>query len=298
MRVAAIDIGTNTFLCLVAEVTGNEVSQIISDEVEIVRIGEGVNKSRKFSDAALSRAEACLKRFSESIRLGGAKKVRAVATSAARDATNASLLLEIGKRYGISIDVIAGKEEARLTFEGVMSNSAMARDAAVVDVGGGSTEVTRLEGGQLEGVSFDVGGVRLTEMFVTTNPISKTDLAKMKSHLEQTFVNLKPIPSGKVIGVAGTPTTLAALEQKIDYTRDSIEGYELSLNTIDQWIERLAAVPLEQRAKLKGLEPKRADIIVAGAMALAEATRALGAKKIQVSTRGIRYGLAIEAEKR
>lgn len=294
MRVASIDIGTNSFLCLVAEVTSGKVQNVLHDEVEIVRIGEGVGSTGEFSAAALQRAELCLSRFQKAARALGVDKISAVATSAARDARNGYLLVEMGRALGFEIKIIDGKTEAELTFKGVQSNPKFGDDIAVIDVGGGSTEITVKESGHLLGQSFDVGGVRLTEKYVSAHPVLAIEITKIAEFCRSTFSKMKAMQNKKFVGVAGTPTTLAAVLRGIEYNQEILEGHELTLNQIEALRDRLASMNLSERSSIKGLEPKRADIIVAGATVLAEALRALGGQSLFVSTRGIRYGLACE----
>lgn len=296
MKIAAIDIGTNTFLCLIAEVQHGHIQKILSDEVEIVRIGEGVSKTKRFSSQALVRASDCLERFSKSINSFGASRVLAVATSAARDVLNGQELLDIGERLSIPIEIISGLREAQLTYSGVRSNPSFDDKTVVIDVGGGSTEIIFQED-KINGVSFDVGGVRLTEKFIHNHPTTKREIEDIREYARQVFGKIH-VPIGNyAVAVAGTPTTIAALEQKIEYTRDSIEGSTLSIEMIDDWIEKLAAMSLEERSKLPGLEPKRADIIIAGAVTLSEGLKAMGLAQLKVSTRGVRYGVASELGK-
>lgn len=292
MKVAAIDIGTNTFLCLIAEVEGGVVRKTIADKVKIVRLGEGVSKTRNFSKEALVRANDCLAEFADLIRQHGVSVVGAVATSAARDVENGAELLEIGRAQGTPIQIISGEAEAELTFLGVQSNPDFSDDIVVIDVGGGSTEFTYKSQGQIVGRSYDVGGVRMTERFVSAHPVPDRELRSLREFVGKEFKGLQ-LPAGlQPVAVAGTPTTLAALELGIDYEQQQIEGYSLSLDKLEVWVERLSKMTLEERSSLKGLEPKRADIIVAGGLILAEALRATGQSELKVSTRGVRYGLA------
>lgn len=294
-RVASIDIGTNTFLCLIAEVVDGKIETILSDKVETVRLGEGVHKNREFLLSALERADRCLDRFAQDILVNNVKKVGAVATSAARDVKNGYKLLEIGTKHGIPITIVGGEREAKLTFEGVCTSPEFDSSIVVVDVGGGSTEITYLDqSDQIKGASYDIGGVRLTESFIKGHPTTQAEITEIKSYAQSALSGVVPQPTKKIVAVAGTPTTIAALELGVEYTRESIEGYRLTLETIEKWVTKLAPLSLEDRAKFKGLEPKRADIIIAGATILAETVRALGSRELYVSTRGVRYGLAAE----
>lgn len=301
-RLAGLDLGTNTFLCLIADV--DSVSgelKVVRDEVRIVRLGQGVDANKILHPDALMRAEACFKEFESFIRAAKVDKVLAVATSATRDSSNGHLLVELGRAHGIPIEVISGEREAELTFQGSLEPHWQGL-TAVIDVGGGSTEVIV---GDKNGIalrfSADVGSVRLTEKYVTSHPISKTELQAMEELVRQklheglqksaaAWAELRP-KLKNVVAVAGTPTTLAAVALGKPFDAESIHGFSLSLKTLENMILDLAAKTVEQRQAMGGMEPKRADVIVAGAICLKEAARLLGPDFMEVSIRGLRYGV-------
>lgn len=289
----AIDIGTNTFLLLIADVEKGKVLNTVLDVVDIVRIGEGVHKNREFLLGALERADSCLKHFRELLNKHNVQQVKAVATSAARDVKNKEKLFEICRKHEIPLEIISGEKEAELTFFGVLTNPDFNEQIVVIDVGGGSTEITYLnDKNKIAGQSRNVGGVRLTESYISQHPVSPQELEALKERLRTEFQDLPDLKAKKTVGVAGTPTTIAALSLQTEYTQEKIEGHTLSIAELDRWIDKLANMTVSERSQLKGLEPKRADIIVAGAATLSEAAKALGAKEIIVSTRGVRYGVA------
>lgn len=294
-RVGAIDIGTNSFLCLIADVESGKIVKTISDQVQIVRLGEGVHKNREFTAGALERTRECFKQFRILLDQHNVTRVQGVATSAARDVKNGQELFNLGNEFDIPINVIAGSKEAELTYKGVLTNPKFQDDIVVIDVGGGSTEITfQDQNKKIQGQSLDIGAVRLTEMFISSNPVRPDELNNLRYYAREKVAAFSQIKNKKLVGVAGTPTTIAALEQRIDYTQESIEGYVLSVKTLEGWVQKLAAMPIKERSLLKGLEPKRADIIVAGATILHETARVLGGLELTVSTRGVRYGLAAE----
>ncbi len=295
MRVAALDLGSNTSLLLVVDVDGQNLKRIVHDETTITRLGQGVHASRRFHPEALARMQTCLSSYQKKIVELGCQKIIAVATSAARDVENGEELIRIGRQHHIPIHIISGQREAQLTFRGALCDRKSSEGVAVIDVGGGSTEVITQHSGDIKGTSVDVGSVRLTEMFVHSDPISFGDRAKVKEFAEKAF-GRAPLPKGpfsEVVAVAGTPTTLAALDQKTEFKEEVIHGYHMPLPTIEQWIERLVLMPLAERESLTGMQPKRADVIVPGAMILSAAIRALGKSEVTVSTRGVRYGVAL-----
>lgn len=304
MRVAGIDLGTNTFLCLIADVSESGVVQVIRDEVRVVRLGQGVHATREFHPEALARAESTFEEFQKFILDARCEKVVGVATSAARDVKNADVLFQLGKKYGIPIEVISGDREAELTFAGAIEPS-WSGLTAVIDVGGGSTEIII---GDRSGVraraSADVGAVRLTEMFVKSHPIPSESVRQLRDHARQAISSLGlRLPPGeslsRVVAVAGTPTTLASVVLGRSFDADRVHGHLLSLAELDSWTTKLAGMSVEERQKLSGMEPKRADVIVAGAICVAEALRFVGSleslsvprNEIVVSVRGLRFGI-------
>ncbi len=296
MRVAALDLGSNTFLMLIAEMRGDRIEKVISDQTQVTRLGQGVHQSRLFHPDALARADAVLAEFSKQIKNSGCDRVVAVATSAARDVQNGHLLVEMGLRHGIPIQIISGEQEAKITFDGATADLSPDIRAAVIDVGGGSTEVIGLNESRLRGVSFDVGSVRLTELFLPQHPCEKSDLNRLRDYIEQKVDEKKaelPRDFDQVVAVAGTPTSIAMLEiGRDEFIETKIHRFILPVDRIWSWRDRLAALSIEQRQKIPGMQPKRADVLVAGATILAVVTEALGADSLMVSTKGVRYGVA------
>lgn len=295
VRIAALDLGSNTSLLLIAEVKDRRIEQVLHDETRVTKLGQGVHSQRKFHLEALERMKTCLSDYSRTIREFNCDHVVAVATSAARDVSNGHELIEMGQRFSIPIHIITGEKEAQLTFRGALCDRDTTDDIAVIDVGGGSTEIISETKGSVRGTSVDVGSVRLTELFVKNHPVPPDQRASVRAYVKEAFQKA-PLPKGsfhKVVAVAGTPTTLAAVDQKRDFDETLVHGYRLSLSTIEVWIERLAQMTIEEREKLPGMQPKRADVIVTGAEILCEAIRALGKQEVTVSTRGVRYGVAL-----
>lgn len=291
-RVAAVDLGTNSFLCLVAEVDSLGQITVLSDEIEVVRLGEGVHKTRAFSKEALERANSAFVRFSKTIKGLDVTKVLACATSAARDAKNSEDLFAIGKKNQIPIQIISGEKEAELTFNGVVSGLKKKKGAAIIDVGGGSTEIIFETPKGLFAQSWDVGCVRLTEMFIKNDPPMAAEVTSI-FELANEKINFIPQDDIEdVVASAGTPTTLAALSLDIEFDREKVEGFVLTREQIDIWIDRLKNMNQAQRVRLKGLDEKRADVLLTGAILLRVGLDKLQKNKLTVSTRGLRYGLA------
>lgn len=296
MRVASIDMGSNSFLLLVAEVSkSGAIDKVLHDECVITRLGEGVDRTGKFNEVALKRAQECLQKYATKIEQFGVDKVQAVSTSAARDVLNKDEFFEIGEKLSIPIVVISGENEAQLTYMGTVENPK--EKNLIVDVGGGSTEVVWNEfNGELNRFSFDIGAVRLTERFISGHPIEPSELKKSELYIESILDPIKatPLSPERVYAVAGTPTTLACLIKNHVFNTEIVQGMEVTLETTEHWIEKLSALNIEQRLSLEGLkkQPGRADVVVCGLQCLAGTLRALGISEYVVSTRGVRYGLA------
>lgn len=295
MKIAALDLGSNTSLLLIAEVENGKVEKIYHDETRVTKMGQGVHANRMLHPEALQRLDQCFGDYAKVIARHGPEKIVAVATSAARDVSNGEELLKLGKKHGIPIHIISGDKEAQLTFRGALCDRVNMEGIAVIDVGGGSTEIITEINGNPTGTSVDVGSVRLTELCVTAHPISLEEQIKVLKYCKLAYEKA-PIPKSKfkeVVAVAGTPTTLAALDQEQDFSEEAVHGYKLKLSTIQLWTDKLARMTVDQREALKGMQPKRADVIVTGSIILAEAMRALNQTEATVSTRGVRFGVAL-----
>jgi exopolyphosphatase / guanosine-5'-triphosphate,3'-diphosphate pyrophosphatase len=300
-RVAAIDIGTNTVLMLIAEEREGEL-RAIEDLARITRLGYRVDQTKRLDEEAVGRTLAALSEYAERIRELSVERVHAVATSAARDAENgADFCARASAILGTPIEIAPGAREAILTFRGALGGIGIQRGAsvAVIDVGGGSTElvVGQAEGAIVFAHSYDVGSVRMTERHVHGDPPSAAALDAISADVRRAFSEPHPPigPFSAVVAIAGTATTYAAIDLQLrDYAAAPPHGHKMSLERIEGIAEDLAKLPLEERRRTTGLEPKRADVIIAGGIVLAEAARALGAAIITISDRGVRWGLALE----
>lgn len=286
-RVAVVDLGTNSTRLLVADVDGHTVREV-ARRLVITRLGEGVDAGRSLRPEAVARVRACLDEYRRLARELGAEQVLAVATSAVRDAGNGPTFLEeIGRDYGFATLLLSGGEEALLTFRGVTAGRAVEPKTLVVDIGGGSTEL--IVGGQ-EGVSFhaslELGCVRMTERF-------GDDLGACAAHARRLLPELE---ARQAIGVAGTVTSLAALDLGLaEYDPERVHGHRISARAVDEQLRRLAALPLDERRRVPGLDPERAPVIVAGAVILREVLRRYRLPEIEASERDILDGAALLA---
>jgi exopolyphosphatase/guanosine-5'-triphosphate,3'-diphosphate pyrophosphatase len=294
MRVATLDIGTNSVLLLAAE-RGPDGWRILSERIDITRLGRGVDRTGELSEEGLAATLDAVRRFADEARALGCTELRATATSAARDARNGHVLVERAAALGVTVEIIAGAREAQLSFNAVAAGRP--GPLAVIDIGGGSTEIIVGEAGRIDWRhSFDVGSVRLTERLLRGDPPTAASLADADALLARTFEALPRPPAGApVVGIAGTFTTLASiLLQMTRFDRDRIRGYALPLAELDALASRLASLPLAERRLLPGLPAGRADVIVAGARVAAAAVRALGATTVQIDDRGLRWGFLFD----
>ncbi len=302
MRVATIDIGTNTVLLLVAERRSDGLLVPVEERATITRLGEGVDKTRTLAPAAIDRTKACLDAYADIVRAQRVEKIAVVGTSAMRDAGGGDIIrAHVKERLGVEARTISGDEEARLTFKGALSGLPLgdAKRVQVFDIGGGSTEVVqgdRAMGSIAFAKSYDVGSVRLTERHVKSDPPLAAELAAVRDAARAAFA---PVPAfdadAPPIGIAGTVTTLAAIAQSMTtYDAARVHGSSLDVETLERIVARLAALPLAARRDVPGLEPKRADVIIAGALVVLAFLAQTKATTMIVSDRGVRWGLAEE----
>jgi exopolyphosphatase / guanosine-5'-triphosphate,3'-diphosphate pyrophosphatase len=293
MRVAAIDQGTNTTRLLVADVEDGELEEV-AKRLEITRLGEGVDARRRLLPLPIARVRNVLTDYRRAAERLGAERVLLVATSAVRDAENGEAFLgEIEWSYGFVTRLLTGEEEAELTFRGAADGHV--GSTLVIDPGGGSTELVVGEAGVVSRrASVDVGSVRLTERFVHSDPPSAQELEAAAEYVRSSLP--APPRADEVVGVAGTITTLAALDLgRTEPEGLGTHGHMLTLDGIRAQRERLAALPLTERRGLRGLHPERAEVIVAGAVLVEQVLDAYGIAAIEVSERDILHGAALEA---
>jgi exopolyphosphatase/guanosine-5'-triphosphate,3'-diphosphate pyrophosphatase len=296
-RVAVIDIGSNSTRLLVADVEGGRVTPI-ERRSAVTRLGRGVDLSGQLAAEAIEAACGAIAPYVATLQEMGAEKVDAIATSAVRDATNGSAFVaELRERFALSARVLDGDEEARLTYIGATSETAPVVPTLVIDIGGGSTELIVGEGREIEWhVSLQAGVVRHTERHLVSDPPTPVELealaADLRGLIDGATLGAPRAEAG--IAVAGTPTSLAAIELELEpYDPRRIHGHVLELRSIQRMLSRLAAAPLAQRTEIRGLHADRAPTIVAGVVTLVEVMRAFDLERITVSEHDILYGAAI-----
>lgn len=292
-RFATIDIGTNSVLLLAAERRADGKFLPLAERMEITRLGRGVDRTGLLAEDALAETLAAVEAFAKEARTLGCEGVAATATSAARDARNGGELVTRAEKFGVPVEIIGGEREAQLSWAAVAADFAVpGRTLAMIDIGGGSTEVVVGKGDQLAfRHSFDIGSVRLTERHLRSDPASPLDLAELDGALDGELSRAPVVENARVVGIAGTFTTLAAVALELDaYDPLRVHGLELPLSELESLRDRLAAMPLEARQRLPGMVPKRADLIVAGARIAAATVRRLGAGTVTIGDRGVRWG--------
>lgn len=298
MKVAALDLGTNTFLCLIAQGNKDGITRVHKDLMKVVRLGQEVDQRGEFHPDALIRARACLTEFKKEIQEQRVDRILAMATSAARDVRNGSELFKIGDELGIPIEIIPGEDEARITFLGATAGDLRANiSSLVIDVGGGSTEfILGRDKKIIIGESVNIGGVRLTEKFISQQPVDDNEVENMNFFVQQqtfsVFEKLKKEKIDQVIAVAGTPTSIVAIEVG-GFDEKKVDGFFLSKERLQYWVREFANTTVEEKKNRYGLGG-RADIIFAGASIILTALVALSLPGIFVSTKGVRYGVALE----
>ena len=301
MRVASVDLGTNSIRLLVTDVDDGRLDDVVRRQ-KITRLGEGVDERKRLLPAPIARARNVLVDFRREIEDLGAERTLLVATSAVRDAENGEAFLgEIEWSYGFATRLLSGDEEAHLTFRGAAVGRDLAEETLLVDIGGGSTEFVV---GDPDGLRFhesvDFGSVRLTERFLHADPPTADELdacvhAARELLAERIPGDLRPRTA---IGVAGTITSIAALDRGLeDYDPEQVHGHRLSRAGIAAQFDRLAALPLAERRQVPALDPDRAPVIVAGALILQEALQRFGLDGIEASEHDLLDGAALEAAK-
>ena len=275
MRVAAVDLGTNSTRLLVADANGT-LEEVVR-RLEITCLGEGVDERRRLLPVPIARVRNVLSAYRRELESLGAERTLCIATSAVRDAENGEAFLgEIEWSYGFTTRLLSGDEEAAMTLRGI---GAVAPGTLVLDIGGGSTEV-QVVGTDVQ-ESLDVGCVRMTERF-------GEDVEEIRAHVRRLLPQARP---ERAVGVAGTVTTIAALDLGLDrYAPERIHGHVISREAVVEQTARLAAMTVEERAEI--VEPGRAPVIVAGAAILSEVLDTYEIDAIQASERDILHGAA------
>jgi exopolyphosphatase/guanosine-5'-triphosphate,3'-diphosphate pyrophosphatase len=301
MRLASIDIGTNTVLMLVADVRRDGSLDVVRDEHFIGRLGKGVDEHGIILKDTFHRVRDILSRLKNIADSLGCTYCSAWGTSALRDAKNRQEFIDfIKEELALEIRILSGTEEAELTYLGAVSEylpHINSENYAVLDIGGGSTEIVVGSGAAIaSSLSIDIGSVRLTERILKSNPPGCIALENAIQFVRDHLQNIFPLlPTTTMIGVAGTVTTAAALDLRIpEFDRNLINRHILTIEAIDRIFQELRPLTLDQLRNYPQIHPSRADILLAGIIILKEILRKVNVSKITVSDRGLRYGIVIK----
>jgi exopolyphosphatase/guanosine-5'-triphosphate,3'-diphosphate pyrophosphatase len=294
-RVASVDIGTNTILLLIAEVDEARIEPLYERET-VVRLGEGVQERRILSQKAMKRGLQTLAKYLEQCQAMKVQKIFAIGTSALREANNSKVFLKMVKeKLDLSIEIISGKEEAHLSFLAVMRDlKEMEKPILVVDVGGGSTEFILGKDSRItQWVSLPLGSVRFTEQFLLSDPVQEGEWGKMEKEIRKLFINIpRPREPLSMVAVGGTATTLASVEQGLEeFVTEKIHHFVLKKQALRNQLFLYRSRTIDERRKIPGLPPPRADVILAGGAILYMAMDELNCSSVLISCHGVRYGL-------
>lgn len=304
---AAIDIGSNTIRLLIGDVKGNRLEHVFSDR-RITRLAEGIGRSGRLRDENIEASLSVLKEYSSTIKKHGVKSVGAVATGAIREADNSDAFLR--KAFydsGISVEVISGEKEAELIIKGIISylpepSPIILHPLLVIDIGGGSTEwILCRDKHPVEMGSFSIGVVKLHENFVKTDPVSKTDISGLNREILSWVKKLQKKTGHYIdskthfMGTAGTFTTLAAIDLGLKtYVREKIHLHTIPLNRLLDMRRRLITLTLNERKKVAGLEPGRADLIIPGILFTINIMKIFTFDELIISDYGLLEGVLLE----
>lgn len=302
MRIAVVDIGTNTTRLYVADVEARRVARQLHRQSRVTRLGAGVDADGRLHDDAIAREHAVLADYAQLIDEQAAERRVAVLTSAVRDATNGrQFAAAVAERYGLDVHVLSGDEEARLTYLGATDelDPGSPERILVMDIGGGSTELIIGRGRSEEfHVSTQAGVVRQADRHIDSDPPSAAELTAVADDVRQTIAAAVPeeLRSGieRALAVAGTPTSLAAIAQSLDpYDPERVQGYRLTADERERILARLGRMTLEERRHVTGLHPDRAPAILPGIVILTVVMELFGLGAVEVSEHDILRGAAL-----
>jgi exopolyphosphatase/guanosine-5'-triphosphate,3'-diphosphate pyrophosphatase len=293
---SSIDLGTNTCLLLIAEKDPSGGLRVIEDFATVVRLGQGVDQTKALHPDAINRTLSCLKKYADAVKQAGGKPedTVCVATSSARDAKNGQQFFDqVLKETGFRFQIISGDEEARFTFLGALLPKMTPEKHVVIDIGGGSTEFRCSHSGE----SLDIGSVRFTERFLKQHPPTDEQFWVCQEAVDRQLEKLKEwrksLPhTMQLLAVAGTATTLAAWFLGLrKFDAKAIDGLTLTTGDVHRQVEELKWRSVAEREALPGIEPGRADVLLAGALILWRSMEILDFPNLQISSRGLRFGI-------
>ena len=301
MRVAVVDIGTNSTRLLIGDVEGTGVTQV-ERCTTVTNMGRGVDHSGMICTDAVDDVCAVIADYKARYEEMGAERVMAIATSAVRDAVNGdAFIAELRERFALDARLLTGEEEANLIYVGATAHRRAEGATLVFDIGGGSTELIVGSGAQVDfHTSLQAGTIRQSERHLTTDPPDPHELedlaADIRNQIDRAIAAEPQARVARAIAVAGTPTSLAAIDQELEpYDPGRVHGYRLGMQQIQRMLSRLSSLPLAERLRVPGLHPGRAPTIVAGTVILVQVMRAFKIKEIEVSELDILHGSALSA---
>jgi exopolyphosphatase / guanosine-5'-triphosphate,3'-diphosphate pyrophosphatase len=302
MRVGVVDIGTNSTRLLIADVEGAGVEEI-ERRTTVTNMGRGVDHTGLLCSEAVEDVCTVIGDYKARYEEMGAERIMAFATSAVRDAANGeAFIAELRERFGLGARLLTGEEEAHLTYLGATAQRPADDPTLVFDIGGGSTELVIGEGSEVGfHASLQAGTIRQSERHLTSDPADPHELENMAADIRNLIERaIAAQPEGgrpvRAIAVAGTPTSLAAIDQELEpYDPGRVHGYRLGMKRIQRMLSRLSSLPLAERLRVPGLHPGRAPTIVAGTVILVQVMRAFGLQEVEVSELDILQGSALSA---
>ena len=300
-RLAAIDIGTNSIRLIVAEVEPDGTYRVLDEEQEMSRLGRGLYRTGRLGHVPMERALEALGKMKAIADGFAVRELRAIATSAVREATNGRLFCrEAWRRHRLRVEVISAEEEAQLASQSVQRHFGLeGQSTAVVDIGGGSAEVILALGGVVERIhSLPLGAVRLTERWVRSDPLKARHWKALRRAIDDTIKSVvgkkPPFTAEVMIGSGGTFSNLAQMARSArEGEPGPIQGYVLTRGDVIRLLDRLRETPLGARRQIPGVNPKRADILVAGAAAVVRLAKWLGTQRVVVNEGGLRDGVLL-----
>ena len=306
MKIGTIDIGTNSMRLLIADYKNNKIENR-KKYINITRIGQGVDDKGYITEEALERNLNALKEFADKCIEEKCEKVYCMGTSALRDSKNGQDFVNRAKELtNIDVKIICGEEESNLGFMGVLEGAGGDKSnyILVLDIGGGSTEFIV---GNEDGIKFckseNVGALRMTEKFITTDPISDEEFNKMSDFIEKTISStldkIKGMHVSKLVGIGGAITSLSAMNQQLDvYSMEKVHNSVVTKKDLEKILQNLKKMTLSDKKTIKGLQPKRADIITAGVKILHIVMEKLEIEKIMISEYDNLEGLICQNSKK
>lgn len=300
MFTAGVDIGSNSFRLIIADVEDNKLLKIVHEERTITRLAEGLIETGRLKKENIDKSVEVLSYFRKKIDEFGINKYKFIATSAVREAENASIFLDKLAEKGININVIDGKYEGVLTFHGV--NAAIdisGENVLIFDIGGGSTELIFVENGKVKTVeSTELGVVKLSNLYDFNGIVDEVTISKVENHVKKVLDNFyfsKEVVQ-KAVATAGTATTLAAIDMGLaNYDYKKVNGYTIDISKIKSILKELAGMPVEKRRLITGLEKGREDLIIGGIIIMLSVLNIVGISKTTISDFGVREGIVIAA---